>query len=55
MRGTVSAGQFKWGTCLLKGNGGVYKVGYFRMEIGKIGQSHKPALLQGVYAAQLGN
>lgn len=54
-RGTVSAGQFKWGTCLLKGNGGVYKVGYFRMEIGKIGQSHKPALLQGGYAAQLGN
>ena len=24
---TVSDGQFKWGTCLLKGNGGVYKVG----------------------------
>ncbi len=49
---TVSPGQFKWGTCLLKGNGGVYKVGYFRMETGKIGQSHKPALLQGGYAAQ---
>jgi len=21
--GTVGGGQFKWGTCLLKGNGGV--------------------------------
>ena len=25
--GTVSAGQFKWGTFLLKSNGEVYKVG----------------------------
>ena len=24
---TVFNGQFKWGTCLLKSNGGVYKVG----------------------------
>ena len=24
---TVGDGQFKWGTCLLKSNGGVHKVG----------------------------
>jgi len=23
----VEGGQFKWGACLLKSNGGVYKVG----------------------------
>ena len=41
---TVPGGQFEWGARLLKGNGGVHKVGYTRMEIAWIVQRHKPAL-----------
>ena len=45
-RETVLGGQFKWGTCLLKCNGGVYKVSYSAMETRKVAQRHKLALLQ---------